>query len=143
MGGRARILAGLWRTFVVAALLIPLDGAAATDGPQAESRVPGPRITVPTQGRCVEDTAVMRREHMEFIKHQRDLTVHQGIRTTKYSLAGCVDCHADPTTRRVTGSPDAFCESCHRFAAVKLDCFECHSDRARTSTAAADAGKPQ
>ena len=37
--------------------------------------------------RCVEPTDFMRRNHMEVIKHQRDATVHDGIRSTKHSLA--------------------------------------------------------
>jgi len=82
----------------------------------------------------------MRRNHMELIRHQRDLTVREGIRTTKHSLANCVDCHADPKTGRVTGSKDAFCEGCHTYAAVKLDCFECHADRAKAATAAVSGG---
>jgi hypothetical protein len=80
----------------------------------------------------------MRRNHMALIRHQRDLTVREGIRTTRHSLANCVDCHADPKTGRATGSAEAFCDGCHRYAAVTLDCFECHSDRART----ASAGRP-
>ena len=42
---------------------------------------------------CVEPTNVMRRYHFELIQHQRDATVHSGIRSTKHSLAGCIDCH--------------------------------------------------
>ena len=42
---------------------------------------------------CVEPTEFMRRNHMEVIKHQRDETVHNGIRSTKHSLAGCIECH--------------------------------------------------
>jgi hypothetical protein len=40
---------------------------------------------------CVAPTPFMRRSHFELIKHQRDITVHQGIRDTDDSLAGCVD----------------------------------------------------
>ena len=46
---------------------------------------------------CVAPTEDMRRNHFEMIKHQRDLTVHQGIRKTDDSLSGCVDCHARQT----------------------------------------------
>ena len=42
---------------------------------------------------CVEPTDFMRRNHMEVIKHQRDETVHGGIRSTKHSLAVCIACH--------------------------------------------------
>jgi len=79
---------------------------------------------------CVEPTSVMRRNHFEFIKHQRDLTVHQGIRSSKYSLAGCVDCHArkDSAGKFVPVNAEGqFCDACHDYAAVNLDCFSCHS----------------
>jgi len=104
------------------------------------SRVPLPAVAAAAPGKCVEETSFMRRNHMELIRHQRDLTVREGIRTTRHSLANCVDCHADPKTGRVTGSKDAFCEGCHTYAAVKLDCFECHADRAKAATAAVSGG---
>ena len=45
-----------------------------------------------TQG-CVEPTAEMRRNHMNYILHQRDETMHRGIRTKQYSLVECINCH--------------------------------------------------
>ncbi len=78
----------------------------------------------------------MLRNHMELLKHHRDRTVHEGVRTTQYSLANCVACHASKETGRVTGSKDAFCEGCHQYAAVKLDCFECHADRPKSGVVA-------
>ncbi len=68
----------------------------------------------------------MRRNHMKYILHQRDETMHRGIRTQKYSLKNCVDCHADPKTNSVLGK-DGFCESCHVYASVSIDCFTCHT----------------
>jgi hypothetical protein len=79
---------------------------------------------------CVEPTDVMRRNHMELIKHQRDETVHQGIRSTKHSLAGCIDCHVSYEEGRQpvpVDAPGQFCSACHQFAAVGLDCFGCHA----------------
>ncbi|MFO1304786.1 MAG: hypothetical protein U1F54_13720 [Burkholderiales bacterium] len=124
---RLRTLAAL---MVAAFLAAP---APAADPPA--SRVPAPAVAVTAPGQCVEDTSFMVRNHMELLKHHRDRTVHDGVRTTQHSLANCVNCHAGKETGRVTGSKDAFCEGCHRFAAVKLDCFECHSDRASTVAA--------
>ena len=91
-------------------------------------RVPMPVLNINTDkgDKCVQPENVMRRDHMKFILHQRDKTMHEGIRTTQYSLKNCVDCHADAKTGSVLGK-DGFCESCHAYAAVKLDCFECHS----------------
>lgn len=79
---------------------------------------------------CVRDTAFMRRNHFEVIKHQRDLTVHQGIRKTDDSLALCVDCHARHDAHGNAVPVDAegqFCASCHEYAAVSIDCFSCHT----------------
>ena len=61
----------------------------------------------------------MLRDHIELLKHHRDRTVREGVRTTQHSLANCVTCHASKETGRVTGSKDAFCEGCHRYAAVE------------------------
>jgi hypothetical protein len=35
---------------------------------------------------------------------------------------------------------DGFCESCHRYAAVSLDCFGCHTDKAEQRAAALATG---
>ena len=97
-------------------------------------RVPVPTVNVTQGEQCVEPTDDMRRNHMTYIMHQRDKTMHQGIRTTKHSLKNCVDCHADPKTNSVVGK-DGFCSSCHQYAAVTIDCFSCHTDK-RTDAAA-------
>jgi hypothetical protein len=76
---------------------------------------------------CVEPPDVMRRNHMDFLKHQRDDTVRGGVRGAKHSLKGCIDCHASAATRSVAQAPGDFCVSCHSYAAVKIDCFECHT----------------
>ena len=103
-----------------------------------------PKIPTSKGEQCVESTEVMRRRHMEFILHQRDRTVHEGIRTEKYRFVNCINCHAqaraDGSYPRHTDG-DHFCESCHRFSSVSMDCFQCHADRpveAYTSAQAID-----
>lgn len=87
------------------------------------------RITA--QGdKCVRETSVMRRQHMEFILHQRDKTMRKGVRTTRDSLKNCVNCHADPETKSVLGEK-GFCAECHEYTSVTIDCFGCHSDKAQ------------
>jgi hypothetical protein len=79
---------------------------------------------------CVEPTDFMRRNHMEVIKHQRDETVHNGIRSTKHSLAGCIECHVsqDADNQPVPVNAEGqFCIACHEFAAVGMNCFGCHA----------------
>jgi hypothetical protein len=81
---------------------------------------------------CVQPTDFMRRSHFELIKHQRDITVHQGIRKTDNSLAGCVDCHVrrDAEGKHVAvDAPGEFCAACHQYTATTLDCFTCHATK--------------
>ncbi len=80
-------------------------------------------------GQCVEDTEYMRRNHMKVLNQHRDKTVIEGIRTEKHSLKGCVECHASEKTGSVAKAQDDFCVSCHSYAAVKIDCFDCHSTK--------------
>jgi len=95
----------------------------------ATSRVPQPVIETARGDKCVEDPAFMRRNHMELLKHQRDDTLRGGIRTGKYSLKACIACHASQTTGSVAATHSNFCQSCHSYAAVKIDCFECHASK--------------
>jgi predicted CXXCH cytochrome family protein len=81
---------------------------------------------------CVEETGFMRRNHMELLKHQRDETMLKGVRSKQHSLKECLDCHAvyGPDAVAVTAaSPEHFCRSCHDYAAVNIDCFQCHASR--------------
>jgi hypothetical protein len=91
--------------------------------PEAQARVSE------AQG-CVEPVDDMRKNHMEYILHQRDETVHEGIRTKQHSLVECINCHVSdaPDAPRYS-SEEHFCNSCHSYAAVKVDCFQCHADR--------------
>lgn len=88
-----------------------------------------PTVTIENPGQCIAPAAEMRRNHMEMLKHQRDRTLRHGIRGEKASLNECIGCHASKTTGSVTGK-DNFCESCHTYAAVKLDCWDCHQPKA-------------
>jgi len=112
------------------AAVITLLFAFATVAAFAQTLVPQP-----PKGKgehCVAPTDVMRRNHMSMMKHQRDETVHEGVRGKPFSLSGCVDCHAvkGENGQAVTyASSQHFCRSCHDFAAVSIDCFECHASR--------------
>lgn len=89
----------------------------------------GPRLDIGKGGQCVDDPQFMRKNHMNMIVHQRDETMRLGIRGGKYSLSGCVNCHASKTDNSVIGDSTHFCQGCHEYAAVKPDCFECHSSK--------------
>lgn len=120
---------------IIAALLVAV--AMAMAGLSAASAEPAGRtpIPVPAKGKgdkCVAPTDWMRRNHMAALMHKRDQTMHEGIRTQQFALKECVSCHA---VNGADGKPvtvaDAkhFCRSCHDYAAVSVDCFECHASR--------------
>lgn len=121
-GRYAAVARGLLLLVVALAFAAPMFAADS-------SRVPKPVIEAAKGEQCVENTDFMRRNHMELLKHQRDATVHQGIRTRNHSLNGCIECHASRKTNSVVGSEQNFCQSCHSYAAVRLDCFECHASK--------------
>jgi len=124
-----------------ALVLLIATGAAVAGEPAG--RTPRPAIEPATAGtQCVAAPDVMRRDHPSMLKHQRDETVHRGVREAKSSLKGCIGCHASAATGSVAQAKTDFCSSCHSYAAVQIDCFECHSSKAQRTTALAGAGKP-
>ena len=110
------------RTIIGRTLLIVLALFASL----AWAGTPKPDIVIERPGHCVADRDTMRRNHPDMLKHQRNRTLREGIRGEKVSLNGCISCHASKTNGSVLGSDQNFCQACHSYAAVKLDCFECH-----------------
>ena len=133
------------RSTILAVLLLTMGGLLTTavvragDVATAVEAAPPPAgrtpMPVPARGKgdkCVAPTDWMRRNHMTMLMHQRDTTVHQGDRTGRFSLKACIECHAvqGADGKAVTvADPRHFCLSCHDYAAVSIDCFECHASR--------------
>jgi predicted CXXCH cytochrome family protein len=119
-----------------AMLAVLLVGITGIPGPvYAEQVNDDGLLPVIPEGRgdaCVEETGFMRRNHMELLKHQRDETTLKGVRSKQHSLKECLDCHAvygSDATPVTVASPQHFCRSCHDYAAVSIDCFQCHASR--------------
>ena len=127
---KTRQLTGLLMT--TALLLWSLNSFSSDQFTGPNRDLDGNIVPTPKGEKCVEPTADMRANHMKYLLHKRDDTVHQGIRTKKHSLTECINCHVTPgkdgSIARVS-SDQHFCSSCHRSVSVKLDCFECHADR--------------
>lgn len=113
---------------IAAGVLMAVFAAAGFADAQESrpGRVALPVVKIEKGGACVAPTEEMRRSHMHLLFHQRDRTMRQGVRETRFSLKNCVECHASQKTGSVVG-PDGFCSSCHAYASVKIDCFECHT----------------
>ncbi len=112
---------------------------------ERSGRVPVPALPDAQGKECIEDAGTMRRQHMHILdRHKRD-SVRQGIRHPERELQSCVDCHAvrEPVTAGEPLTPRqrlAFCANCHSYAAVSLDCFQCHSSEV---SAPVNQGGPQ
>ena len=134
----------LMRHPLAAALaLVLMIAASAAMAAEPSGRTPRPAIEPAQAGtKCVAPPEVMRRDHPAMLKHQRDVTVHRGVRQARDSLQGCVGCHASATTGSVAQAKTDFCSSCHAYAAVNIDCFECHASRPAQRSAQAEASKP-
>ena len=122
--------------FWVFAFVLAL-GAGATALAADGGRTPTPSPARAAKGeKCVEPVEDMRRNHMVYLEHERDETMHKGIRGRKHSLKACVECHAVPdkaAAGKRTVAP--FCSECHRYAAVSMDCFQCHTNSPEASAA--------
>ena len=123
MGGQ------LARSVLVLAVMYLAGATGLAFAQGTQGRGLQPLVEKAQGGQCVDDPAFMRRNHMTLLKHQRDDTMHGGVRAGKYSLKACVACHASQVSQSVSAEKGDFCQSCHTFAAVKIDCFECHANK--------------
>ncbi|MFK5985085.1 MAG: hypothetical protein QM479_06635 [Pseudomonadota bacterium] len=86
---------------------------------------------------CVRPRAEIRKVHPDLLKHDRINTMRLGIRSQADgksldgSLKACINCHAikqdDGKYVRIDNKKH-FCSSCHIYAGVSFDCFQCHRD---------------
>lgn len=116
-------------------MVLALTVAGFADaGEKGAKRVQMPVVKIEQGEVCVAPTEEIRRNHMKMLMHQRDGTVRQGLREPRFSLKNCIECHASRETGSVLGK-DGFCASCHTYASVKIDCFECHTPLRQTRAA--------
>ncbi len=134
---QAKILRHLFALVISTILLQPL-AVMADSGTGEKNTLPFSDLilTEPSQRYseetgCVAPESDMLRHHMNYIRHQRDDTMYEGIRTRQFALEECINCHAvkDEQGEYVRVEDDRhFCATCHTYASVKIDCFECHAD---------------
>lgn len=129
--------------FALVSLLLSGAWVYAEDKLFSPNSLPKANASAGEQG-CVEPVEIMRRNHMNFILHQRDDTMHRGIRTNNHSLVECVNCHVskdESGTYPDINSKQHFCSGCHQYAAVSVDCFQCHASKPEQAQAKGGAGQ--
>lgn len=125
---RVANLPGLGKWFRLAACLGAM-AFMAIPSTRAVAGVDLPTLEHGKGDKCVDEEDYIRRNHPDLLKHHRDETLRKGIRTTKYSLKKCVECHAGSKTGSVASSKEDFCVACHSYAGVKPDCWDCHATK--------------
>ncbi len=114
------------------AILAIVGSAALVLSSSAIADITLPEISKGKGDKCVAPTDEMRKFHMQKILHQRDDTMHKGIRTKTFALKECINCHVPENSSVRFGDSEHFCSSCHNYAADTIDCFQCHADRPQT-----------
>ncbi|MDM8565313.1 hypothetical protein QUF74_06630 [Candidatus Halobeggiatoa sp. HSG11] len=116
-------------------LAMAVNGVSAGEVPMPE--IPKAKSNFSAEQSCVEPTDFMRQRHGLFLKHYRHDTMRRGMRTLQHSLVACINCHvtADESGNYPTvhQSSKHFCRSCHTYAAVNIDCFQCHTSKPQES----------
>ena len=138
-----RLAAVILSAFVAAAFVATVAPSLAQEN---KATAIAPVIPKGEGDKCVADTPTMRRNHMNFLLHQRDATVREGVRTKRFSLENCLTCHAvKGADGKSVGYEDSkhFCRACHEYAAVRIDCFECHNSKPGSSPKAAASASPK
>jgi predicted CXXCH cytochrome family protein len=116
---------------IVAALFAGAASIGLALAEESAGLTPLPAIPKGKGDHCVRPVDFMRRCHMVMLLRQRDETVHEGVRGD-FNIEGCVNCHA---VKGADGQPVSyadprhFCRSCHSYASVSIDCFECHASK--------------
>ena len=120
--------------------LLGMSGCGS-EPPEIETKIAKAVKKFDTEEQMIAHKADMRKNHMDRLLHKRDQTMHEGIRTPKYSLKKCIDCHVPaPTENKTVTHKDSehFCVTCHEYVSVQIDCFQCHAshpDKPETATA--------
>ncbi len=120
-----------------------LLGGSAAWAAEGAGRTPVPHPPHGKGDHCVMPTEFMRRNHMLMMYAHRKDVLAEGIRTTQFNISGCVTCHAvkgEDGQPVAFDNPKHFCRSCHSYAAVQIDCFECHNSKPQSSDKSAALG---
>ena len=98
-------------------ILLPLLAGFLLAVPHAVQASGPPQLEQAKGKECIQPAEWMRRNHMDFLKGRRDLSVREGVRVRSESFKNCASCHT---------SREKFCDRCHAYAGVAPNCFDCH-----------------
>ncbi len=125
----------------VLALLLVILAAPFWHGALAQTHGASPAVPPAKGAHCVRPVAWMIKNHMKLLMQLRYEAVHEGIRHRQESLPGCMNCHVsrlpDGKYPSVT-SRKFFCNACHEYVGVRIDCFSCHTNRPDAAYPAAE-----
>ncbi len=79
-----------------------------------------------TKVKCVESTDYMKSSHMKLLQQWRDDVVRNGQNDFISSNGQAIPMSLDDTCLNCHTDKEAFCDSCHSYSGVTMDCWDCH-----------------
>ncbi len=106
----------VWHFWIWAWMALFLTVGTVSPVEAAGSKMP--ELQTPKGKPCMHEPEWMKRNHMDMLKHQREITVREGVRVRNETLQNCSTCHT---------SRAQFCDRCHNYVNVDPGCFQCHN----------------
>ncbi len=76
---------------------------------------------------CVDNTAFMRKNHMELLNDWRNMAVRNGERMYRGDNGKEYDVSLQNTCLHCHSNKAEFCDRCHQYASVAPYCWDCHT----------------
>lgn len=107
-------------------MIIPFAVNIGNASPAPEPSLDTPAINAMSEKVCIEDTDFMRSHHMQMLVEWRDETVRDGARQYVSTSGQVYEKSLDDTCLVCHSNPEQFCDTCHTYANVEINCWDCH-----------------
>ena len=124
MSAKAKVILFIVVFCVIA--LIPFAVNIGTAKPLPNPSLDTPAIAAMQDKQCIMDTQYMRENHMQLLVDWRDQVVREGSREFKAADGQIWEKSLDKTCLVCHSNPDQFCDECHTYADVRVNCWDCH-----------------
>lgn len=111
----------------IALVAFPFYFNAGKVSAKADPKTDTPEITKMADKRCIEDTELMRYEHMQLLNSWRDAVVRDGKGTYINEKGESFEMSLQTTCMKCHSNKTKFCDECHNYAGVQVYCWDCHT----------------
>ena len=87
---------------------------------------PNPVLPI-SENQCIESKEYMKQYHMQLLQQWRDSAVRHDVTTFTASDNKTYDISLTDTCLKCHSNKSEFCDTCHNYAGVSPNCWECHN----------------